>query len=110
MNFRQAIYPIIIIFLVALKRSPINDGGLFQSHHHVRDRGTGSVDNGDGSTTYMVKIRSPLREAVPAGTFVRFNRPRCLMRLAPGSSITADISAFWWSTPDVSFIESFGTI
>ena len=45
----QAIYPTIIIVLVALKRSPIDNGGLSQVHR-VRGRDSGLAEGGTSST------------------------------------------------------------
>ncbi len=67
-----------------------------------------ATDNGNGTFTYTVGIRPPLREAASVGTALRFDRPRCLMRLAPGTQITAEVASLWKATPDVTFIESFG--
>ena len=64
-----------------------------------------------GERTYRITcgIRSPLRAAVGAGAIANFVRPKVLMSLAPGSQITAEIERNFWTTPDVSFLESFGT-
>ena len=67
------------------------------------------VTNPDESITYTVGIRPPLREAVAYAAPLSFYRPQCLMRLAPGTTISADVDKSWWATPDVSFVESFGT-
>lgn len=65
--------------------------------------------NADGSVNYSVLIRPTLREAITAGVTVNFYRPKCYMRIAPGSAISADIEKFWYATPEVTFIEKFGT-
>lgn len=66
--------------------------------------------NGSGTKTYTVGIRPPLRAAVPSGMQLRFRRPRCLMRLAPGSNPANDVEKYWQSTAEISFVESFGTV
>lgn len=68
-----------------------------------------ATDNGDGTMTFVVGIRPTLRAFVPAGTSPIFDRPKCLMRLAPGTVISAEVSSLWKATPDVTFIESFGS-
>lgn len=66
--------------------------------------------NADGSSTVTVGIRPPLREAVSALTAINFNRPQCVMRLSPGTTMQADVDASWWATPEMSLIESFGLV
>lgn len=62
---------------------------------------------GDGSYTCAVNIRPPLRDYADINQSVRFYRPRCLMRLMPGTSIPFDMEKYWWSTPEITFVESF---
>ena len=66
-----------------------------------------TVVNGDGSQTISVSIRPPLRVATAYQIPVRFDRPMCTMRLAPGSTISTDIMPSWQAKPEISFIESF---
>lgn len=66
--------------------------------------------NADLSRTYTVGIRPPLRDAVGQGAVISFSRPKTLMRLAPGTQMPNDIEKYWYSTPEVSFIESFGNV
>lgn len=53
----------------------------------------------------VVTIEPPLREAVPSGTAVEFDRPRCTMRLASPSSMDIDLTTFPYPWPSPSFIE-----
>lgn len=76
--------------------------------HVVTDIDT-AQNNGDGTAGFTVGISPPLRESYGAGTPLNFIRPRCLMRLAPGAQITSDVEPGWWTTPEVEFVESFGT-
>jgi hypothetical protein len=76
---------------------------------HVITDMYGGNSNNDGTAHFTVGIAPPLREAYPAGTVVNFTRPLCQMMLAAGSQITSDVEPGWWTTPDVEFIESFGT-
>lgn len=64
----------------------------------------------DGWTAYVIGIRPPLRDAIADGAAASFDRPKTLMRLAPGTTMANEIERFWYSTPEVSFIESFGSI
>ena len=65
------------------------------------------VVNSDGSTTSVVAIRPPLRRATTINTPVKFDRPECTMKLKGGTYPTMDFSNYWWSTPEIDFIESF---
>ena len=65
------------------------------------------TSNSDGSVTMVVSIRPPLRAATIYRAVVSFSRPMCTMRLAPGSTITSEISQNWTAKPEISFIESF---
>lgn len=69
----------------------------------------GVVSQNANVGTFTVGIRPPLREAVPAGSKINFVRPRCLMRVDAAAAITNDVDGWWWSTPEIAFIESFGT-
>ena len=94
----------------------LNGGEWFEIAHLTRSSRAYCItdvdaitSNQDGSISYTVGIRPPLREAIGDGTVLRFERPRFLARLAPGTSINADVDAAWWATPDATFLESFGT-
>lgn len=60
-----------------------------------------------GNNLYTVGIRPPLRDAVADQAVADWWRPRCLMRLAPGSSIDLDVRPFWLASPSIKFIEAF---
>lgn len=64
-----------------------------------------AVADSDGASVYTVSIRPTLREAVADGVDVNFVRPRCLMRLAPGTAMQLDIKDSWNSQPDIAFVE-----
>lgn len=59
-----------------------------------------------GNMIYTVGIRPTLREAAPVGIECRLVRPRCKMRLAPGSSIPFDVERWWESSAELNFIEA----
>lgn len=65
--------------------------------------------NADGTVTYVVGIKPPLRDLIGAGAAVSFHRPKTRMRLAPGTRVEHEIEKFWQSTSaEISFVESFG--
>lgn len=67
------------------------------------------TDPAGDDTDYTLTIVPPLREATTSGTVVEFYRPKCTMRLMPGTSLAWDTSTTpWLSEPDISFCESFG--
>ena len=60
-----------------------------------------------GNPLFTVGIRPTLRESISDASPVEWWRPRCTMRLAPGSSIDINVDKFWFSQPSVKFIEAF---
>ncbi|MBN9007236.1 MAG: hypothetical protein J0H40_17700 [Rhizobiales bacterium] len=65
----------------------------------------GSVDKIDDLFT-SVTFNPPLREAVPDGTQVEFDAPRCTMKLVDSSSMDLNIKSFPFSLATVKFVES----
>lgn len=61
----------------------------------------------NGISTYNLAIRPTIREAMLAGSVCNFYRPRCMMKLEPGTQISGDVEKYWWSTPEISLSESF---
>lgn len=72
--------------------------------------GATSPDPVTGAVTYQIGIAPNLREFTSAVTLLKFDRPECLMRLAPGTSMPWEPEGYWQSKPDVSFVESFALI
>lgn len=64
-----------------------------------------AVQNTDG--TWALTFRPPLREAVSLGTFLEFDRPKSVMRLATADAMDVEFETFWRGSPTVSFIEAF---
>ncbi|QXZ79669.1 hypothetical protein [Rhizobium sp. L51/94] len=56
---------------------------------------------------YIVALAPPLREAASAGTRIEFARPRCAMKLAPGSTVPWDVQGWWRASPTLDFVEAF---
>ena len=61
----------------------------------------------NGISTYSLAIRPTIREAMLAGSVCNFYRPRCMMKLEPGTQMSGDVEKYWWSTPEISLIEAF---
>lgn len=57
------------------------------------------------TTVYTVAIRPTLREVVDAGTFLRFERPRCIMQVE--GEMSMEITRPWNSRPEITFVEAF---
>ncbi|WP_235885216.1 hypothetical protein [Bradyrhizobium frederickii] len=57
-------------------------------------------------TEANVTFNPPLREAVPAGTSIEFDRPRCKMRLATPSSMDLKVAPWTFNNASVNFVES----
>lgn len=56
---------------------------------------------------YRLAISPPLREAVNTGDRVELARPRCVMRLARGTTVPFEYSGWYSSRPTISFVEAF---
>jgi len=61
----------------------------------------------EGGGPYTVTFRPPLRGAVPSGTRIEFDNPRCVMRLAEPQSMELTLELRRVGTPSVSFVEYF---
>jgi hypothetical protein len=85
-------------------------GEIFSIEHTVNSwrlyRVRTAVTNNDG--TWAITIRPPLRETIPAGTFLEFDRPKCVMRLATPGAMDMTLQPFWYGLQTVNFIEAFG--
>lgn len=57
------------------------------------------------STTGVMTIRPPLREAVTAGDALNFDDPVCRMRLANDDGLDLELALRRYGTPSISFIE-----
>lgn len=64
-----------------------------------------AVLNTDG--TWAITFRPPLREAIPLGTFLEFDRPKCVMRLARPDAMDTTFETFWFAQVSPDFIEAF---
>ena len=64
-----------------------------------------SAPDASGNVTYTVAFKPPNREASASGSPLNFIRPRCLMRLKPGTEIPLMVRSFWLATTDIEFIE-----
>jgi hypothetical protein len=58
------------------------------------------------ATSAAITFNPPLREAVPFGTALEFDRPRCVMRLAATNSMDLSVAPWTFNTASVSFIEA----
>ena len=63
--------------------------------------------DGNGDYFYTVGIRPNWREATAINQNINFVRPKCTMRLAPGTALGLDVKGYWNATPDIALIESF---
>lgn len=61
--------------------------------------------NGDGDS--VVTFEPPLREAVPGGTDIEFDLPRCVMRLASGGAMDLELDLRRFGSPSAAFVEYF---
>jgi hypothetical protein len=102
------------IVIKILQGSPLQGGEWFGLFHPTKSNRAylitdvdSKATNEDGSATYSVAIRPPLRGPIGDGSEVDFLRPRCVMRLAPGTTLSVDVEKYWYGTPDISFVESF---
>ena len=91
-----------VFFLVG---GPLRGGEFFSIEHETQGwhlYQVATVDD-DGVITF----RPPLREAVTEGTYLEFDRPRCVMMLADPNVMKLTLSMRRFADPDVSFIEYF---
>jgi hypothetical protein len=88
---------------------PLRGGEFFSIEHptqgwHLYQVGTVD-DQGDDGT--VITFRPQLREAVTAGTYLEFDRPRCVMMLADPNVMKLTLSMRRFADADVSFLEYF---
>lgn len=69
----------------------------------IDSTGTGTGD----ATRYTIGIRPPLRDSIADASIVDFVRPRCTMRLAPGTEVKTDLEHYFYATPELHFVEAF---
>lgn len=62
--------------------------------------------SGDIQPYAVVTFNPPLREAVTAGTYVEFDRPRCIMKLLDAKAMDLNVTTYPFSLVSVKFIES----
>lgn len=55
-----------------------------------------------------ITFRPPLREAIPAGTLLEFEHPRCVVRLMDLESYAPTVERLRYARGSVQFMESFG--
>ncbi|WP_416192952.1 hypothetical protein [Nitrobacter sp. TKz-YC01] len=88
---------------------PLRGGEFFSIEHptqgwHLYEVGT--VDDQGGGNS-VITFRPPLREAVTAGMYLEFDRPRCVMMLADPNVMKLTLSMRRFADTDVSFVEYF---
>lgn len=96
-------------------RIPLLGGETFDILHPVKGYRAYAITDflsvlapdANGMVAYQVAIRPPFREAVPAGAAMNFDRPRCTMRLEPGTKMPFEIEKSWYSRPEISLVEAF---
>lgn len=55
----------------------------------------------------VVTFNPPLRESVPGGTRLEFDRPRCIMRLATPNAMDLSVRPWSFNTASVDLVEAF---
>ncbi len=80
--------------------------GNFRAYN-VTDVDSQVVNSVNGNVEATVGIRPTLRASTTAGQTIDWWRPRCTMRIRPGNDPQLILQQFWYSTPDLSFIEAF---
>jgi len=55
---------------------------------------------------YTVSLNMPIKEDVPAETPLKFDRPLCIMRLAPNTTLPLDVIGRHQSRPEANFLEA----
>lgn len=61
----------------------------------------------DDDTMGTITFNPPLRQAIPAGTQLEFDRPRCVMRLAKTNSMDLSVQPWTFNSASVDFVETF---
>lgn len=87
----------------------LRGGEVFAINHATRGRRcyrVGRVLNRNGQAA-TVTIRTPLREAVPAGAVVDFDWPSLVATLVPDADISPEIEYGRHGTVDITFREAF---
>lgn len=87
---------------------PLRGGEFFSIRHPSqgwRLYEVGAVDEQEGGS--VITFRPPLREAVTAGAYLEFDRPRCVMMLADPNVMKLTLSMRRFADTDVSFTEYF---
>lgn len=83
-------------------------GESFSIEHETMDwrlYEIGTVDYTD-DTHATITFNPPLREAVTAGIYLEFDRPRCKMRLANTSSMDLSVEPWTFNRASVDFVEA----
>lgn len=102
------------IQITVMAGGEILGGEIFSINHPTQDHRAYKIADVEpnptadslGRLTYQVGLNMPLKEDVPAGTSARFDRPLCIMRLAPGATIPLDVSGFQLARPEINFLEA----
>jgi len=88
---------------------PLLAGETFSIQHQTfswrRYEVAGVTLDGDGNS--LVTIRPPLREATPAGQWVEFNTPKCVMQLASPDAMDLPLELRTYGKASPKFVESF---
>jgi hypothetical protein len=98
-----------ILGLQLINCADLIGGEIFSINHPTagwRLYEIGTVDKIDATHT-IVTFNPPLREDVPSGTEVEFDRPRCLMKLQNSSAMDLNTTTYPFSLAQVKFIEAF---
>lgn len=95
---------------VALVAGSDLQGGEYFSIDHVDLRHRlysieTAIDNDDG--TWAITFSPPLRADIADATWLEFDHPKCVMKLATPDAMDATFEPPFNSNPDVSFIEAF---
>lgn len=83
---------------------PLIGGERFSIRHPVWGDRLYEIKTVDGN---QITFRPPLREAVLAGTEINFSDPRCVMRLAADSDMSAPLNGPRAATGSITLIEDF---
>lgn len=83
-------------------------GESFSIQHDTMDWRLYEISTVDmtSDNTATITFNPPLREAIPNGTQLEFDRPRCKMRLAATNSMDLSVKPWTFNTASVGFVEA----
>lgn len=96
------------LLLALMRCADLMGGESFSINHPTfgwRMYEIGSVNKIDETYT-SVTFNPPLREAVPAGNDVEFDRPRCTMKLINSAAMDLNATTYPFSLASVKFVEA----